>query len=805
MGFAQDLRYGLRILRRNLGFTLVAALTLALGIGANTAIFSVADAFLLKPLPFPNLGRLAAVVIGQKAPVAAADYYDWRNQDRSFDELAAYRQSDVNLTGSGQPERLFGAQVTANFFAALDSQPTLGRSFSNNEDEPGQGQEAILSHGLWQRRFGADPNIAGRVVDLDGKPYTIVGVMPKGFEFPLADIWTPLALAPKERAVRAMRNLHVFGKLKAGVTIQEAQAELATISRQLEQAYPLTNKDRRANVMPLGEFVEGTITRAAMFLLLCAVGVVLLIACANIANLQLARATGREREIAVRTALGASRWRVVRLLLSENMLLALISGGLSLLFASFCLQLLLSSMPGDIARLIPGWDQIGLDGRALAFTLGIALLSGVLSGLAPALGSSRPDLNETLKEGGRSSTGGRSQRRLRSVFVVAQIAVALVLLVVAGLFVKGLRGMLSSGDVFEPQRVLVLSVNLPKARYADEASRARFYRGALERLSSVPGVQSAEAFSSIPLSNNGVTWSDFQIEGKPAPDEQHSPGGILQSVSPEFFPLLHIPIREGRALNAADQEGGLPVALVSQKLASRYFPHESALGKRIRVGPPDSPNSGPWLVIVGITGDVLYDWTNRAPEAAIYRPVAQAPLAESQFAIRVSGDPSAFAQTVRAQFETIDPLLPPFGMMSLSDAIHESFAGSSQTVGMMAILGMLALIIAVVGVYGVVAYAVAERMHEFGIRMALGAQRRDIFLLVMRRGAFLAGVGLAIGIPSALAMAHLAQGVVFGASATDPPTYLGVAATLLAVTFLACCVPAAHATRVDPISALRYE
>jgi putative ABC transport system permease protein len=805
MGFAQDLRYGLRILRRNLGFTLVAALTLALGIGANTAIFSVADAFLLKPLPFPNLGRLAAVVIGQKAPAAAADYYDWKSQDRSFDELAAYRQSNVNLTGSGQPERLFGAQVTANFFADLESQPALGRSFSNNEDEPGQGQVAILSHGLWQRRFGADPNIAGRVVDLDGKPYTIVGVMPKGFEFPLADIWTPLALAPEERAVRATRNLRVIGRLKAGVTIQEAQAELAIISRQLEQAYPLTNKDRRANVMPLSEFVEGTITRAAMFLLLCAVGVVLLIACANIANLQLARATGREREIAVRTALGASRWRVVRLLLSENMLLALISGGLSLLFASFCLQLLLSSMPGDIARLIPGWDQIGLDGRALAFTLGIALLSGVLSGLAPALGSSRPDLNETLKEGGRSSTGGRSQRRLRSVFVVGQIAVALVLLVVAGLFVKGLRGMLSSSDVFEPQRVLVLSVNLPNARYADEASRARFYRGALERLGSMPGVQSAAAFSSIPLSNNGVTWSDFQIEGKPAPDEQHSPGGILQSVSPEFFPLLHIPIREGRALNAADQEAGLPVALVSQKLASRYFPHESALGKRIRVGAPNSPSSGAWLVVVGVTGDVLYDWTNRVPEAVIYRPVAQAPLAESQFAIRVNGDPAAFAQTVRAQFETIDPLLPPFGMMALSDAIHESFAGSTQIVGMMAILGMLALVIAVVGVYGMVAYAVAERMHEFGIRMALGAQRRDIFLLVMGRGALLAGVGLAIGIPSALAMAHLAQGVVFGASATDPLTYLGVAVTLLAVTFLACYVPAARATRVDPISALRYE
>ena len=412
-----------------------------------------------------------------------------------------------------------------------------------------------MAEPLWVRY----PNIVGRVVDLDGKTYTIIGVMPKAFEFPVpTDVWTPLAFTPEERAARSTRNLRVFGRLKDGVSLQTAQAELTTISRQLEQAYPITNKDRRASVLPLAEFVEGTITRSAMLLLLCAVGVVLLIACANIANLQLARATGREREMAVRLALGASRWRLVRLLLSENMLLAVISGGLSLLFASFFLGMLLRSMPGDIARLIPGWNQIGLDERALLFTLGIALVSGVVSGLAPAMGTSRPDLNETLKEGGRSSTGGRAQHRLRSVFVVGQIAVALVLLVVAGLFVKGVRGMLTAGEVYDPRNVLVLSVNLPQARYEDDASRAHFYRDALGRLSAIPGVQSAAAFTSIPLSNNGVTWSDFQIEGKPAPDEQHSPGCILQSVSPEFFPLLHIPMREGRAFNTSDRESDCP-------------------------------------------------------------------------------------------------------------------------------------------------------------------------------------------------------------------------------------------------------
>jgi putative ABC transport system permease protein len=800
----QDFRFGLRNLLRNPGFTAIAALTLALGIGANTAIFSVADAFLLRPLPFSNLDRLAAVVNGQKAPVSAADYFDWKAESHSFDQLAAYKEVDVNLTGEGQPERVFGVQVTADFFETLAESPAIGRSFAAAEDQPGRNQIAILSYGLWQRRFGGDAGISGRVVDLDGKPFTVVGVTGRDFNFPVpSDLWTPLNLTPQQRTDRKSHNLKVAGRLRAGVSIAEAQAEMNTIGGRLERAYPLTNKDIHAHVMPLAEFVEGTLTRSAMFLLLAVVGIVLLIACANIANLQLTRGASRGREIAVRAALGASRWRVVRLLLAENVLLAMIGGAASLVFSSLFLELLLHSMPGDIARLIPGWDQIQLGNRALLFTMAVALLSGVLAGLWPAFGGSKADLNLTLREGARGSIGSRLQQRLRSIFVVAQIATALALLVSANLAVRGLRSITHSADSYEPGRELILAVNLPAARYADDSARARFFQQATDRLKSLPGVQSAATFSAFPLSNNGVRWEDFQIEGRVAADAARSPNAVMQSVSPDFFELMNVHLMQGKPFTEGDTSDSLHVAIVSEKLARRSWPGQSAIGKRIQVGEPDSHE--PWLEVVGVAADVLYDWTNQQPEAVIYRPVSQAPQAEALFGLRVSGTPSSFSEGARAQLAALDPKLPAFEVMSLDEAIHESLAGNSEIAGMMGILSFIALVIAVVGVYGVVAYAVTARLHEFGVRMALGAQRRDIFFLVMRRGALLAAGGFAVGGPAAFALGKLLSGGIFGIGGVPVSIFAAVTAILIGVTLVACWIPARRATKVDPLVALKYE
>jgi putative ABC transport system permease protein len=800
----QDFRFGFRNLLRNPGFTAIAALTLALGIGANTAIFSVADAFLLRPLPFSNLDRLAAVVIGQKAQATAADYLDWKAENHSFDQLAAYKQVDVSLTGDGQPERVFGSQVTADFLKTLAQAPAIGRGFAADEDQPGKNQVAILSYGLWQSRFGGDAQIVGRNVNLDGKPFAVIGVMGRDFNFPVpSDLWTPLNLTPQQWTDRKARNLKVVGRLKAGVSIVQAQAEMKTIAERLELTYPVTNKNIKAHVMPLAEFVEGTLTRSATFLLLAVVGVVLLIACANIANLQLSRGATRGREIAVRAALGASRLRVVRLLLAENILLALIGGAASLLFSYLFLGLLMHSMPGEIARLIPGWNQIQLDNRALVFTMAIAIVSGILAGLWPAFGGSKADLNLALREGARGSTGGRLQQRFRNIFVVAQIATALALLVSANLAARGLSGILHSADAYDPGHTLILAVNLPASSYSNEAARARFFQRATDRLASLPGVQSAATFSAFPLSNNGVDWEDFQIEGRVAPDAAHSPNAVMQSVSPAYFDLMHVQLKQGRNFSDADTSNSLRVAIVSEKLARRTWPGQNAIGKRIQVGEPDSHE--PWLEVVGVANDVLYDWTNESPEAVIYRPVTQAPLSEAFFGLRVAGAPSTFSDAARAELATLDPLLPAFEVMSLDDAIHESLAGNSQIAGMMGILSFIALVIAVVGVYGVVAFAVAARLHEFGIRMALGAQKGDIFLLVMRRGALLAAGGLAVGGPAAFAMGKLLSGGLFGIGGVPTSIFVSVAAVLIGVTLVACWIPARRATRVDPLVALRYD
>jgi putative ABC transport system permease protein len=777
--------------------------TLALGIGVNTTIFSIAEAFLLHPLALPKLNRLVAVTNGQKRPVAPADYFDWKLQSQLLEYLSAYRSLDMNLTGTGEPERVYGAAVTADFFLTLGVHPSEGRAFSSGEDELGHNQVVILSHGLWQRRFGADRAVLGKSVAIDGRPYAVIGVMNKNVEFPVpTDLWIPLALTPKEKTDRGAASLHVIGQLDSRASLSQAQAEMTLLARHLSDAYPLTNKDREAQVMPLVEFVEGSITRAYTVMMLVIVGIVLLVACANVANLQFARAASRKSEMAVRIALGAGRSRIIRQLLTESVLLSLLGGAASLLFASACLWLCVSRMPSYVMRLWAGFDKIRLNGWAFVFTFAAALVCGILAGILPALGTSKAAAGDALK-GGRGATASRGVQRLRSIFVTAQVAVALVLVVGAALIIKGFREMTGSADTYAPERVLTLGVNLPVSRYPQSADQLVFYRKALDGLSSLPGVESVAAFNCYPLSNNGTSWTYFQVEGSVAPDLRHSPWADTQSITPAYLQFMRVEVQAGRGFTADDRETTQPVAIVNQKLAKLYWPKESALGKHLRIGGPD--DSSPWLTVVGVAADVLYDWTSHVPAPTIYRPLTQAPLAASLLGIRTSSGPASLEPAVRGRIAAIDPDLPAFDMKPLDVAIHESTVGLGYMGAMMGILGLIALAVAVVGIYGVMAYSVGERRKEFGLRMAIGARPRDILWLAGRHGLLISATAFAIGLPSAIASARLVASLVYGTNPGDPLVFVGVPLALFLAVILAGYIPARRAMRVDPMVALRYE
>ena len=803
----EDVRFGLRMLRKSPGCTAVAVFTLALGIGANTYIFSVVDALLFRPLEFPDPIRLVA--LWERVPsagvdrneVAPANFLDWKRQNHVFDQIAVYSWWNANLGGVEQPEHLHGFLVTPDYFAAVEAQPMLGRTFLPEEGTPGKDLVAVLSYELWRDHFAADPSIVGKPILLNGIKYTVVGVMGANFNYPSgAQVWAVLAFSPEPQANRGSHYLHGVAHLAAGVRAEQAQAEMSAIASRLTQQYPETNTGRDINVMPLMESEVGE-ARAPLIIMLTAVGLVLLIACANISNLLLARAVSRQRETAIRAALGATRLRLIRQSLVESMLLGLLGGGLGILLAFLFLEARVFRIPPEFARMIPGWGKIAINAPVLLFTSVVSIGTGLIFGLLPAVGASRPNVNDTLKEGAPSAGRGPRRGLLSNVLIVAEVALSLALLATAGLMMKSFVRLERVSPGFNPDRVLTMFVALPGAKYTSERQAANFYEQLLERVQNLPGVESTAAVNMIPLGKRNTTLS-IRIEGRPEPKPGEEPGANFRCVSNSYFRTMQIPILRGREFASQDSASGQPVVAVNQALAARFWPGEDPIGKRIRFsGPLDSQ---PWRTVVAVVGNIRNQLDLPAPDE-MYFPLRQQTRNTMALVVRTTTDPRSLTESVRAQVAALDRDLPVFDAMTMED--WRSLSVTPQKIGgtVMAAFSGFALVLAAMGLFGVIAYAVSERTHEIGIRMALGAGRGEIFRLVVGQGMLLALVGLLLGLPLALGMGRAVAGLLYGVAPNDFTTFAGVAGILAAVALAACYIPARRAMGVDPIVALRHE
>jgi putative ABC transport system permease protein len=806
-----DIRFGFRMLWKHKMASLVCAIALGLGIGSTAAMFSMAEAFLLHPVPLKDAGRIVAISNFQPQesafmiPVSPATYLDWRAQSTSFEQLGASEWNEINLTGDRQPQRITGFDVSANFFELLGVQPAMGRGFLPEEEQLGKNREIILSHGLWERRYASDPAILGKIAKVNDESFTIVGVMPKGFNYPMTvEAWMPMAFADKERVDRESRYISVLGRLKPHVSLSQAKAEMMTLWQRQAGEVPDAYKGWKLSVMSLTEFAAGNLTRQYTIMLLGAVGFVLLIACADVANVQFARVTGRQKELAVRTAMGASRSRIVRQLLIESVLLSLGGAALGLLLARWQIALLLRNMPPDVAKFIAGWNTISLDAGAFCFVLAIAVASGILSGIAPAMFVSRTNVSETLKESGRGASSGRARHRLRSALVVAEITLSLVLLVGAGLLVKGFHALLTVNDKSQPATLLTMGFKLPELKYKNNATRISFDDRILERLTSIPHVQAAALTTAVPYSNfGGGDTEPFSIAGRPPVEHGEKPVGIIQTVSPKYFDVMNISLRTGRLFTDSDRDSTLPVAVISKALAERYFPGENPLGRKVKAGPMDG--NAAWLTIAGVVDDVHYSWINKEYLPTLYVLYSQAPQLYSALVLRTDGQPLTFVSAVRGEFATVDPDLPLFNIKSLDTVITESIIGFAYVAALMGIIGIIALVLASVGVYGVMSYSVSERTHEIGIRVAMGATRSQIQRLIIGNGMLLTCIGIVIGMPIAIALASALSSLLFGVSSSDPISFVVLPLILASVALLASYIPARRALRVDPLVALRYE
>jgi putative ABC transport system permease protein len=799
----KDIRYGIRSLARHPGFTAIAVITLALGIGANTAIFSVVNGVLLRPLPFHDPESLVWLWDTQPqlpiAPSSLPDFLDWKEQNRSFEHLAAFQSGNMFLdAGDGTSDIRVGL-VTPEMFSLFHVRPVLGRAFTEEETLPARSRVAVLSDSMWRNRFGSDPNILGRTIQLSGVAHTIVGVMQAGFSYPdRAEVWRPLRIDPA-KLDRGPHYLHVVGRLKPGVTLAQAQADMSAIAARLAQQYPEKIAGHGVKLERLTNVIVGDIS-LALFVLLGAVGFVLLIACANLANLMLARVGARQKEIAVRTALGASRLRIVRQLLTESVLLAVSGGAAGLLLATWVVSWVVSLSPDTIPRV----NEISVDPRVAGFTLLISVATGVLFGLAPALQVSRPDLTDALKESGRTTAGLR-RNRLRSALVVSEVALSLVLLVGAGLMIRSFAKLNQVDAGFNPARVLTLGVTLLPIKYPGDEQVAQVYSQILERAATAPGVVSAGAISELPLSGS-ATSDYFTIEGRPAIAKEAEPLTEYRVVTPRYFESMGIPFLSGRDFVDSDTRQSPNVVVINEVFARRHFAGENPLGHRLKL---QGQERDPFL-IVGVVGNVRDIGLDEQPRPEAFVPFLQDPLSQTYqrsltIVARTKSDPRGVTGSLRAALTSIDKSLPVYAIKPMTEYLQDSLARRRFNLILLSVFGGVALTLAAIGIYGVISYGVTQRTHEMGIRMALGAQPRDVLKLIIRQAMLLALGGVAIGLLASLALTRLMKSLLFDVGVKDPLTFAVIALLMSLIALIACLIPARRATKVDPLVALRYE
>ncbi len=817
----QDVRYGGRMLLKNPGVTIIVIIALALGIGANTAIFSVVNAVLLRPLPYDHADQL--VFLNEKSPVldemsiSYPNFSDWRAQNQTFEKMGVYNRGSYNLTGAGEAERIITAQMSADLFSVLRVNALHGRVFTNEEDKPGGTPVVVLSYGLWQRRFGGQTSILNQAITLNGKSYTVIGVMPQSYAYPSrAEMYVPVGQLSDEVSWKQRGNhpgLYGVARLKPGMTIEQADADMNTIAANLEKQYPDSNAGNRVRLRPLMEIFVVDVRRA-LWVIFGAVGFVLLIACANIANLLLARATARKKEMAIRTAVGASRWRIARQLLTESALLSLVGGGIGLVLARWGIDLILYVSPDAIPRS----REIGLDWTVLAFTIGISFLTGILFGLIPAIQAGEVAVHETLKESGRGTSG---RQWLRSSLVVVEVATTLVLLIGAGLLIRSFYLLQKVNPGFSHEHLTSFSVALPQKKYANEEAQAGFYNSLLENIRALPGVESVAAASGLPLGNNGWQTS-FVVNGQPRPERDRTPLMEACLVTPDYFRAMNIPLLRGRVFTDRDDRSHLAgqdlskldeiqramaavkSVVIDEEFARRYWPNEEAVGRRIRIGGADNDN--PLVEVIGVVGRVKMESLNQNSDRVQgYFPFNQLPQEGMTVIIKGASDPNQLISSVRNVVKTIDQDQPIYSPRTMDEIRAESVAGERLNLTLLTLFAGIALVLAIVGIYGVMSYSVTQRTHEIGIRMAIGARPGDVFKMILGHGMKLALIGVAVGLLGAFALTRLMATMLFGVEPTDVTTFAGISIMLITVALLACYLPGRRATKVEPTISLRYE